>query len=158
MYCVFCDMDQELEAVANSGPRLVTPEMWAILIDFAHSSPMPVTTNFMEYMFNICTLYSLPPSIPYAVALLLHRLCGISPLKGWMGQQLFLVAIIIMAKFLCEYPPLPRNGWWSVSLFEVKEFNHMEAEFCQCLDWCVVISGPELESFSAFSQWFTVLL
>ena len=54
--CVFCDMDQELEAVMNSGPRLVTPEMWAFLIDFAHSSPMPVTTDFVEYMFDVCTL------------------------------------------------------------------------------------------------------
>src|SRR5258707_6230321 len=103
-------MDQELEAVANSGPRLITAETWAILIDFAHPSPMPVTTDFVEYVFDVCTLYSLLPSIPYAAVLLLHRLCGISPLEGWMGQQLFLVAIIIVVKFLCEYPPLARNG------------------------------------------------
>src|SRR6266436_10381030 len=126
-------MDQELEAVMNSGPRLVTPEMWGFLIDFAHSSPMPVTTDFVEYVFDVCTLYSLPPSIPYAAVLLLHCLCGISLLEGWMGQQLFLVTIIVTAKFLCEYPPLPRNGWWSISLFEVKEFNRMEAEICQHL-------------------------
>ena len=150
-------MDQELEAVANSGPRLVTPETWVFLIDFAHSSPTPVTTDFVEYVFDVCMLYSLLPSIPYTAALLLHCLCGISPLKGWTGQQLFLVAIIVAAKFLCEYPSLPRNGWWSVSLFEVKELNCMEAEFCQCLDWHVAISGPELESFLAFSQWFMVL-
>jgi len=149
-------MDQELEAVMNSGPRLITPEMWAFLIDFAHSSPMAVTTNFMEYVFDICTLYSLLPSIPYAVVLLLHCLHGVSPLEGWMGQQLFLVAIIIVAKFLCEYPSLPRNSWWSIGLFEVKELNCMEAEFCWHLDWCVAISGPELESFLAFSQWFMV--
>ncbi len=154
-------MDQELEAVANSSPRLITTKMWAILIDFAHSSPMPVTTDFVEYMFDVCTLYSLPPSIPYTAipytaALLLHCLHGVSPLEGWMGQQLFLVAIIVTAKFLCEYPPSPRNGWWSISLFEVKEFNRMEAEFCQHLDWHVAISGPELESFLAFSQWFMV--
>ena len=117
--CIFHDMDQELEAVVNSSPRLVTPETWAILIDFAHSSPTPVTTNFVEYVFDICTLYSLPPSIPYAAVLLLHHLHGVSPLKGWMGQQLFLVAIVITAKFLCEYPPPPRNGWWSIGLFEV---------------------------------------
>src|SRR5258708_32575455 len=80
-------MDQELEAVTNSGPRLITTKMWVILIDFTHPSPTPVTTNFMEYMFDICTLYSLLPSIPYAVALLLHCLHGISPLEGWMGQQ-----------------------------------------------------------------------
>ncbi len=149
-------MDQELEAVVNSGPRLITPETWVILIDFAHSSPMPVTTDFVEYMFDICTLYSLLPSVPYTAVLLLHCLRGVSPLEGWMGQQLFLVTIVIMVKFLCEYPPPPRNGWWSISLFEVKEFNRMEAEFCRHLDWCVVISGPELESFSAFSQWFMV--
>ena len=149
-------MDQELEAVMNSGPRLITPKTWAFLINFAHSSPIPVTTDFVEYVFNICTLYSLLPSVPYAVVLLLHCLCGISLLKGWMGQQLFLVAIIVMVKFLCEYPPLPRNGWWSIGLFEVKELNHMEAEFCQYLDWCVAISGPELESFLAFGQWFMV--
>src|SRR5258707_5939985 len=149
-------MDQELEAVVNSSPRLITPETWAFLIDFAHSSPMPVTTNFMEYMFDVCTLYSLPPSIPCAAALLLHHLHGISLLEGWTGQQLFLVTIVIAAKFLCEYPPLPRNGWWSIGLFEVKEFNHMEAEFCWHLDWCVVISGPELEAFSALGQWFMV--
>ena len=41
-------------------------------------------------------------------------------------------------------------------LFEVKELNRMEAEFCQHLDWHIVISGPELESFSAFGQWFMV--
>ena len=151
-------MDQELEAVMNSSPRLITPEMWVFLINFTHSSPMPVTTDFMEYVFNICTLFSLLPSIPYAAALLLHHLHGISPLEGWTGQQLFLVTIIISVKFLCKYPPLPRNGWWSIGLFEVKEFNHMEAEFCQCLDWCAVISGPELESFLAFSQWFMVWL
>ena len=150
-------MDQELEAVMNSGPRLITPEMWVFLIDFAHSSPMPVTTDFMEYVFDICTLFSLPPSVPYTAALLLHCLCGISPLEGWMGQQLFLVTIIVTAKFLCKYPSPPRNSWWSVSLFEVKELNRMEAEFCQCLDWCIAISGPELESFSAFGQWFMVL-
>ena len=115
-----------------------------------------VTTDFMEYVFDVCTLYSLLPSIPYTVVLLLHCLHGISPLEGWMGQQLFLVTVIIMAKFLCEYPSLPRNGWWSIGLFEVKELNRMEAEFCWHLDWCVVISGPELESFSAFSQWFMV--
>src|SRR5258708_2811737 len=153
--CIFHDMDQELEAVVNSSPRLITPEMWAFLIDFTHSSPMPVTTDFVEYVFNVCTLYSLLPSIPYAV-LLLHCLHGISPLEGWMGQQLFLVTIIVTVKFLCEYPPPPRNGWWSISLFEVKELNCMEAEFCWCLDWCVVISGPELELFSAFGQWFMV--
>ncbi len=151
-------MDQELEAVANSGPRLITPEMWVFLIDFAHSSPTPVTTDFMEYVFDVCTLFSLPPSIPYAAALLLHRLHGISLLKGWMGQQLFLVTVIIMVKFLCEYPSPPRNGWWSIGLFEVKELNRMEAEFCRHLDWCVAISGPELESFLAFGQWFMVLL
>src|SRR5258707_14428825 len=78
--CIFCDMDQELEAVVNSSPRLVTPKMWVFLIDFAHSSPMPVTTNFVEYVFDVCTLFSLPPSVPYAAALLLHRLRGISPL------------------------------------------------------------------------------
>ncbi len=155
--CVFHDMDQELEAVANSGPRLITPEMWVFLIDFTHSSPTPVTTDFVEYVFNICTLFSLPPSVPYTAVLLLHHLHGISPLEGWMGQQLFLVAVIIVAKFLCEYPSLPRNGWWSVSLFEVKELNRMEAEFCWCLDWHIAISGPELESFSAFGQWFMVL-
>src|SRR5258707_1086772 len=110
-------MDQELEAVVNSSPRLITPETWAFLIDFAHSSPMPVTTNFMEYMFDVCTLYSLPPSIPCAAALLLHHLHGISLLEGWTGQQLFLVAVIIAAKFLCKYPSPPRNGWWSVCLF-----------------------------------------
>jgi len=151
-------MDQELEAVVNSSPRLVTPEMWVFLINFTHSSPMPVTTDFMEYVFDVCTLYSLLPSIPYAVVLLLHCFHGVSPLEGWMGQQLFLVTIIIVAKFLCEYPSLPRNGWWSISLFEVKELNCMEAEFCRCLDWCVAISGPELESFLAFGQWFMVLL
>src|SRR5258707_13357150 len=140
--CVFCDMDQELEAVVNSSPRLVTPKTWVFLINFAHSSPTPVTTDFMEYVFDICTLFSLLPSIPYTAALLLHCLCGISPLKGWMGQQLFLVAIIVAAKFLCEYPSLPRNGWWSIGLFEVKELNRMEAEFCWHLDWHVAISGP----------------
>ncbi len=57
-------------------------------------------------MFNVCTLYSLPPSVPYAVVLLLHHLHGISPLEGWTGQQLFLVTIIVVVKFLCEYPPL----------------------------------------------------
>src|SRR5258708_7338724 len=82
--CIFHDMDQELEAVMNSGPRLVTPKTWAILIDFAHSSPTPVTTNFVEYVFDVCMLYSLLPSVPYAVVLLLHRLHGISPLEGWM--------------------------------------------------------------------------
>src|SRR5260221_12641769 len=148
--CIFRDMDQELEAVMNSGPRLITPETWVFLIDFAHSSPTPVTTDFMEYMFDICMLFSLPPSIPYAAALLLHRLHGISPLEGWTGQQLFLVTIIVAVKFLCEYPSPPRNGWWSVGLFEVKELNCMEAEFCWHLDWHVVISGPELESFLAF--------
>ena len=75
-------MDQELEAVVNSGPRLIATEMWVILIDFTHPSPTPVTTDFVEYMFNVCTLYSLLPSVPYAVALLLHCLCGISLLKG----------------------------------------------------------------------------
>src|SRR5258708_17861773 len=154
--CIFHDMDQELEAVANSGLRLVTPEMWVFLIDFAHSSPTPVTTDFVEYVFDVCMLYSLLPSITYTVVLLLHRLHGVSLLKGWTGQQLFLVAIIVMVKFLCEYPSPPRNGWWSVSLFEVKECNVMEAEFCRHLDWHVAISGPELESFSAFGQWFMV--
>ncbi len=147
-------MDQELEAGANSSPRLITTKTWVILINFIHPSPMPVTTDFVEYMFDVCMLYSLLPSIPYTAALLLHHLHGISPLEGWAGQQLFLVAIIIMVKFLCKDPPLPRNGWWSIGLFEVKEFNHMEAGFCQCLDWHVAISGPELESFLAFSQWF----
>src|SRR5260221_184984 len=83
-HCIFHDMDQELEAVMNSGPRLVTPKTWAILIDFAHSSPTPVTTDFVEYVFDVCMLYSLLPSVPYAVVLLLHHLHGISPLKGWM--------------------------------------------------------------------------
>src|SRR5258708_38091080 len=154
--CIFHDMDQELEAVANSGLRLVTPEMWVFLIDFAHSSPTPVTTDFVEYVFDVCMLYSLLPSIPYAVVLLLHRLHGISLLKGWTGQQLFLVTVIIAVKFLCEYPSLPRNGWWSIGLFEVKEFNHMEAEFCRCLDWNCSVFGPELEAFSAFYHWFLV--
>src|SRR5258708_36808481 len=110
-------MDQELEAVTNSGPRLVPPKTWVFLIDFTPSSPTPVTTNFVEFMFDICMLYSLLPSIPYTVALLLHCLHGISPLEGWMGQQLFLVTIIIVVKFLCEYPSPPRNGWWSIGLF-----------------------------------------
>src|SRR5258708_31834252 len=91
-----------------------------------------------------------------AAVLLLHHLHGVSPLEGWTRHQLFLVTIIIAAKFLCEYPSLPRNGWWSIGLFEAKELNRMEAEFCQHLDWRVVISGPELESFLAFSQWFFV--
>src|SRR5258708_1144573 len=150
-------MDQQLEAVMNSGPRLPTPEISASLIDFAYSFPTPVTSDFVEYMFNVCTLFSLLPSVPYAAALLLHRLRGVSLLEGWTGQQLFLVTVIVTAKFLCEYPSPPRNGWWSISLFEVKELNRMEAEFCQHLDWHIAISGPELESFSAFGQWFMVL-
>src|SRR5258708_17441928 len=107
--------------------------------------------------FPFSMLYSLPPSIPYTAALLLHRLHGVSLLEGWTGQQLFLVTVIITVKFLCKYPSPPRNGWWSIGLFEVKELNHMEAEFCWHLDWCVAILGPELESFSAFGQWFMVL-
>src|SRR5258708_39147365 len=140
-------MDQELEVVMNSDPRLITAEMWVILIDFIHPSPTPVTTDFVEYVFDVCTLYSLLPSIPYAAVLLLHHLHGISPLKGWTGQQLFLVAVIIVAKFLCKYPSPPRNGWWCVSLFEVKELNHMEAEFCRCLDWHVAILSPVVGVF-----------
>src|SRR5258708_35753433 len=118
-------MDQELEAVVNSGPRLVTPKIWVFLIDFAHFSPMPVTTNFMKYMFDICTLYSLPPSVPYTVTLLLHCLHGVSLLEGWMGQQLFLVAIIVMAKFLCEYPSLPRNGCSLFTFFQLTDLNRI---------------------------------
>src|SRR5258707_7735987 len=133
-------MDQELEAVMNSGPRLVTPEMWVFLIDFAHSSPMPVTTDFVEYVFDVCTLFSLPPSIPYAAALLLHCLRGISLLEGWMGQQLFLVAVIIVAKFLCKYPSLPSNGWRRVGLFRRKELSHMRAELFRRLDPRIWIS------------------
>src|SRR5258708_16091091 len=129
--CVFRDMDQELEAVVNSGPRLITPKMWVFLINFTHSSPTPVTTDFVEYVFDVCTLFSLLPSIPYAVALLLHRLHGVSPLEGWTGQQLFLVAIIVMVKFLCEYPSPPRTGWWRVRLFGLKELNYMAAELCR---------------------------
>src|SRR5258708_1429078 len=55
-------MDQELEAVTNSGPRLITPETWVFLIDFAHSSPMPVTTDFVEYVFDGCSASSTSPS------------------------------------------------------------------------------------------------
>ena len=89
--CIFRDMDQELEAVMNSSPRLVTPKMWVFLIDFAHSSPMPVTTDFMEYMFNVCTLFSLPPSIPYAAVLLLHHHCSEIPLQVSFSTQEWLV-------------------------------------------------------------------
>src|SRR5258708_34667989 len=154
--CIFRDMDQELEAVVNSSPRLVTPETWVFLIDFAASSATPVTTDFMEYVFDICTLFSLPPSIPYAAVLLLHRLHGVSPLEGWTGQQLFLVAVIIAVKFLCKYPSPPRNGWWSIGLFEVKELNDMEAEVWWCINWRVTIFRPLLGSFFAFCPWFIV--
>ncbi len=84
-------MDQELEAVMNSSPRLITTKTWAILIDFTHPSPTPVTTNFMEYMFDICTLYSLPPSIPYAAVLLLHHHCSEIPLQVSFSTQEWLV-------------------------------------------------------------------
>ena len=147
-------MEQALEAGAN-GPRPITVETWANLIDFLHSSPTPVTTDVVEYVLDACALCSLPPSVPYAAALLLHRLRCVSLLKFWTGQQLFLVAVVVAVKFLCDDPHPPTNYWWCLGfLFEVEKLNCMEAEFCRSLDWRVAISGPELESFSAFCQWF----
>ena len=147
-------MDQELEAGVNFGPRLVTTETWVTVLNSIYPLPMPVTPDFMQYVFDMCTIYSLLTSIPYAAVHLLHCLHHIPLLEGWTGQGVFLVAIIIVAKSLCKSPPLPSNFWWSHNLFEVEAFNCMEFEFCCCLDWCVVFSGPELESFSAFIELF----
>ncbi len=71
-----------------------------------------------------------------------------------MSQQAFLVAVMVMAKFLSEDPPLPRDSFWSCGWFWVGEFKCMEAKFCRHLDWHVVMSGLELESFSGFVKWF----
>src|SRR5258708_22888372 len=103
---------------------------------------MPVTPDFVEYMFDVCMTYSLPNSIPHTVALLLHCLHYIPLLEGWTGQETFLVTIAITVKSLCKSPPLPSNFWWSYGLFEVEAFNHMEFKFCCHLDWHVVFSGP----------------
>src|SRR5258708_18317769 len=151
-------MDQELEAGVNFSPRLITTKMWVTVLNSIYPLPMPVTPDFMQYMFDVCTIYSLPTSIPYAVAHLLHHLHHIPLLKGWTGQGVFLVAIVITAKSLCESPPLPSNFWWSHDLFEVEAFNCMEFEFCCHLDWHVVFSGPELELFLAFVKLFMMWL
>ena len=63
-----------------------------------------------------------------------------------------------MAKFLSEDPPSPRDSFWSCSWFWVGEFKHMEAEFCRHLDWHVAISGPELELFLGFVEWFMMMM
>src|SRR5258707_2259503 len=146
-------MDQELEAGTNFGSRLVTAEMWATVLNSIYPLPMPVTPNFMQYMFDMCMIYSLLTSMPYAAVHLLHCLHHI-PLEGWTGQGVFLVTIVIVVKSPCKSPPLPSNFWWSHNLFEVEVFNHMEFEFCCHLDWHIVFSGPELESFSAFIKLF----
>src|SRR5258708_3836576 len=150
-------MEQELEAGMNFGPRLVTTKTWATVLNSIYPLPMPVTPDFMQYMFDMCTIYSLLISIPYAVACLLHCLCHVPLLEGWTAQGGFLVAIVIAAKSLCE-SPLPCNFWWSCDLFEVEVFNCMEFKFCCHLDWCIVFSGPELELFSAFIELFMMWL
>ncbi len=147
-------MDLELEAGTNFGPRLITAETWATVLNSIYPLPMPVTPDFVQYVFDMCTIYSLLISIPYAAAHLLHHLHHIPLLKAWTGQGVFLVTIIVMAKSPCESPPLPSNFWWSCDLFEVEVFNRMEFEFCCHLDWHIVFSGPELESFSAFVELF----
>src|SRR5258708_24151562 len=147
-------MDQELKAGVNSSPRTVTTEMWATLLSFISPFPMPVTPDLVLYMFDICTTCSLLPCIPYAAVLLLHCLQCIPLLEGWMSKQAYLVTIVVTAKFLSEDPPSPRDSSWSCSWFQVGDFKYMEAKFCRCLDWCIVISGPELESFSGFVDWF----
>ena len=151
-------MDQELEAGTNFSPRLVTAEMWATLLNSILPFPMPVTPMFVQHVFNVCTIKFLPPSIPFTVALLLHYLCHVPPLEGWMGKDVFLVTIAVVVKSLCEDPPLPSNFWWSFGYYEVETFNCMEVEFCQHLDWHIVFSGPELELFSAFIELFMIWL
>src|SRR5258708_23034091 len=150
-------MDQVLEAGVNFGPRLITTEMWATVLNSIYPLPMPVTPDFVQYMFNMCTIYSLLTSVPYAVVNLLDWLCHIPLLEGWTGQGVFLVTIVVTVKSLCESPP-PSNCWWSCDLFEVEAFNHMEFKFCCCLDWHIVFSGPELELFSAFIELFMMWL
>src|SRR5258708_5679648 len=113
-------MDQELEAGANFSPRLVTAKTWATVLNSIYPLPTPVTPDFVQYMFNVCMIYSLPTSVPYAVAHLLHHLHHVPLLEGWTGQGVFLVAIVIMAKSLCKSPPPPSNFWWSHDLFEVE--------------------------------------
>src|SRR5258708_35795940 len=150
-------MDQELEAGVNFGPRLITTKMWVTVLNSIYPLPMPVTPNFVQYVFDMCTIYSLLISIPYAVAHLLHCLCHVPLLEVWTGQGVFLVTIIIMANSLCESPPPPGSFWWSHVLFEVEVFNCMEFKFCCHLDWHIVFSGPELESFSAFIELFMMM-
>src|SRR5258708_23687544 len=98
-------MDQELEAGMNFGPRLVTAKTWVTVLNSIYPLPMPVTPDFMQYVFNVCMIYSLLTSIPYAVACLLHHLCHVPLLEGWTGQGGFLVAIVVVAKSLCKSPP-----------------------------------------------------
>src|SRR5258707_3931904 len=141
---MFHDMDQELEAGVNFSPRLITSKTWVTLLNSILPFPMPVTPKFMQHMFNMCTIWFLPPNIPYAAALLLHCLHHIPPLKGWTGEEAFLVTITIAVKSLCKDPLPPSNFWWSFGYFEVEAFNCMEVKFCWHLDWHVVFSGPEL--------------
>src|SRR5258708_15954679 len=148
---VDCD-NQELEAGANFSPRLITTDTWATVLNSIYPLPMPVTPDFVQYMFDVCTIYSLPTSIPYAVACLLHHLHHIPLLKSWTGQGVFLVTIIVVVKSLCVSPPPPSNFWWSCNLFEVDVFIHMEFEFCSHLDGHVVFSGPELGAFLCFCR------
>src|SRR5258708_19850158 len=102
-------MDQELEAGMNFSPRLVPTEMWVTVLNSIYPLPTPVTPDFMQYVFNVCMIYFLLTSVPYAAVCLLHRLHHVPLLKGWTGQGVFLVPIIIVLKSLSKSPPLPSN-------------------------------------------------
>src|SRR5258708_31811699 len=45
-------MDQELEAGTNFGPRLITTKMWVTVLNSIYPLPMPVTPDFVQYVFD----------------------------------------------------------------------------------------------------------
>ena len=68
------EVDVNSEAGAITRPRAVTTETWVTALNYISPFLEPVTPNLVLYVSDMCTLYSLPTCIPYAVVLLLYRL------------------------------------------------------------------------------------
>ncbi len=125
-------------SISLTLPPCLSPlTLWSTCLTSAHYIPFCPASHMLQHFFYITFM---------AFHHLKARWVNNYSWSPSLSQQNSFVSIL-----LC-----PGMAGGVSACFEVKEFNHMEAEFCQHLDWCVVISGPELESFSAFSQWFMV--
>lgn len=110
------------------------------------TSPGSELPYFIAYTLR-CT--QLPPSAAYGALLLLQRLRFVYPnLQARSGHCLFLAAVMISAKFLCD--DTYSNEAWRIAaqeIFPLHEINRAEREMCWYLNWKFFVNNSMLVHF-----------